>query len=114
MQRLEENILHYDLHYIYFTPSQYMSLVLGLSSVPEKVGINKKGVNQKLYSHEKKRCQSWWACGLRYLSTDTHLLGLWVRISFGHASWMYVLCECRVLSSRGLCIRLITHPEQSY
>ena len=27
---------------------------------------------------------------------------------------MYVVCECRVLSRRGLCDELITHPEESY
>jgi hypothetical protein len=27
---------------------------------------------------------------------------------------MSVSCECCVLSGRGLCIRLITHPEESY
>jgi len=27
---------------------------------------------------------------------------------------MSVCCECCVLSGRGLCDRLITHPEESY
>ena len=27
---------------------------------------------------------------------------------------MYVCCECCVLSGRGLCDELITHPEESY
>jgi len=27
---------------------------------------------------------------------------------------MFVCCECRVLSGRGLCDELITHPEESY
>jgi len=27
---------------------------------------------------------------------------------------MYVCCECRVLSGRGLCDELITRPEESY
>jgi hypothetical protein len=40
------------------------------------------------------------------------LLGLWVRIP--PQEWMSVSCECCVLSSRGLCIGLITRPEKSY
>jgi hypothetical protein len=27
---------------------------------------------------------------------------------------MFVCCECRVSSGRGLCDELITHPEESY
>ena len=27
---------------------------------------------------------------------------------------MFVCCACRVLSGRGLCDELITHPEESY
>jgi hypothetical protein len=40
------------------------------------------------------------------------LLRLWVRIRPG--SWIFVCCECRVLSGRGLCDELITRPEESY
>jgi len=29
-------------------------------------------------------------------------------------AWMYVCCECCVLSGRGLCDELIAHPEESY
>jgi len=29
-------------------------------------------------------------------------------------TWMFVCCECCVLSGRGLCDRLITPPEESY
>ena len=54
-----------------------------------------------------------------YLTThDTHsgraarLLRSWVRIPPG--AWIFVCCECRVLSSRGLCDELITPPEESY
>ena len=28
--------------------------------------------------------------------------------------WIFVYCECRVLSGRGLCDELITRPEESY
>ena len=39
-------------------------------------------------------------------------LQLWVRIPLG--TWIFVCCECRVLSGRGLCDELITRPEESY
>jgi hypothetical protein len=41
-----------------------------------------------------------------------HLLRFWVRIPPG--AWIFVCCECRVLSGRGLCDELITRPEESY
>ena len=40
------------------------------------------------------------------------LLRSWVRIS--PAAWIFVCCECRVFSGRGLCDELITRPEESY
>jgi hypothetical protein len=50
--------------------------------------------------------------GLRRRSAAACLLRLWVRPSPG--SWMFVCCECCVLSDRGLCDELITVPEESY
>ena len=41
-----------------------------------------------------------------------HLLRSWVRIPPG--AWIFVCCECRVLSVGGLCDELITRPEESY
>jgi len=46
---------------------------------------------------------------LRRRSTATRLLRLRVRIPPG--AWMFVCCECCVLSGRGLCDELITRPE---
>ena len=40
------------------------------------------------------------------------LLRSWVRIPPG--AWIFVCCECRVLSGRGLGDELITRPEESY
>ena len=40
------------------------------------------------------------------------LLRSWVRIPPG--AWIFVCCECSVLSGRGLCDELITRPEESY
>ena len=40
------------------------------------------------------------------------LLRSWVWIPPG--AWIFVCCECHVLSGRGLCDKLITRPEESY
>ena len=57
---------------------------------------------------------SWsqWPRGLRRRSLAARLLRLWVRIP--PRAWMFVCCECCVLSGRGLCDGLITRPEESY
>ena len=57
-------------------------------------------------------CRSQWPRGLRRRSTAARLLRLWVRIPPG--AWMFVCCEGCVMSCRGLCDALITHPEKSY
>jgi len=46
------------------------------------------------------------------LPAAAHLLRSWVRIPQG--AWIFVCCECRALSGRGLCNELITRPEESY
>ena len=56
--------------------------------------------------------RSQWPRGLRRRSTAARLLGLWVRIPPG--AWMFVCCECFVLSGRCLCDEPITRPEESY
>ena len=58
------------------------------------------------------RSRSQWPRGLRRRSAAARLLRLWVRIPAG--SWMFVCCECCVLSGRGLCDALITRPEEAY
>jgi hypothetical protein len=45
-------------------------------------------------------------------SAAKHLLELWVQIP--PRTWMSVSCECCVLSGRGVCVKLITRPEESY
>jgi hypothetical protein len=57
-------------------------------------------------------CRNQSPSGLRRGSAVVLLQGLWVRIS--PAAWMSVSCEYWVLSGRGLCVRLITCPEESY
>ena len=56
--------------------------------------------------------RSQWPRGLRRRFSAAHLLRLWVRIP--PRAWMFVCCECCVLSGRGLCDGLITRPEESY
>jgi hypothetical protein len=53
---------------------------------------------------------SWsqWPRGLRRRSSAARLLRLWFRIPPG--GWMFVCCECCVLSGRGFCDGLITRP----
>ena len=55
-------------------------------------------------------CRSQWPRGLRRGSAAARLLGLWIRIPPG--AWMFVSCECFVLSDRGLCddLRRIVVP----
>jgi hypothetical protein len=50
--------------------------------------------------------------GIRRGSATARLLGLRVWIMLG--AWMSVCCECCMLSGRGLCVGLITCPEESY
>ena len=57
-------------------------------------------------------CRSQWQRGLRRRPTAARLLRPWVRIPPG--AWMFVCCECCMLSSRGHCDELITRPEESY
>jgi len=65
-----------------------------------------------LFEFNFRYCRSQWPRGLRRRSTAARLLGLWFRIPPG--AWMFVCCECFVLSGRVLCDELITRPEESY
>jgi hypothetical protein len=57
-------------------------------------------------------CRSQWPTCLRRGTAVTRLLRLSVHIPPG--AWMFVSCDCCVLSGRGLCDELITRPEESY
>jgi hypothetical protein len=63
-------------------------------------------------STDVKLCRSQWPRGLRRRSSAARLLRLWLRIP--PEAWIFVCCECCVLSGRGLCDGLITRPEESY
>ena len=65
-----------------------------------------------IYRSYMFRRRSQWPRGLRRRSAAARLLRSWVRIPPG--AWMFVCCECCVLSSRGLCDELITRPEEPY
>ena len=54
------------------------------------------------------RCRSQWPRGLRRRSAAARLLRSWVRIPPG--AWIFVCCECRVLSGRVLWDELIARP----
>jgi len=60
----------------------------------------------------ERRGWSHWPRSLRRVSTAARLLELWVQIHPG--AWIFVCCDCCILSSRGLYDGPITHPEQSY
>ena len=60
--------------------------------------------------HDLRRSQ--WPRGLGRRSSVARPLRLWVRILPG--AWMFVCCECCVLSGRVLWDGLITRPEESY
>ena len=83
---------------------------------PAGLQLNKPAVN----SHDT-RCRHFgtsqqsrfqWQRGLRRRPSAARLLRLWFRIPPG--VWMFVCCECCVLSGRGLCDGLITRPEGFY
>ena len=59
-----------------------------------------------------KECLSQWPRRLRRRSAAARLLRMWVRIPPG--AWMFVSCECCVLSGGVLCDVLITRPKDSY
>ena len=71
---------------------------------------NKWKCSSCVFTLKFKFGRSQWSCGLRRRYAAVHLLKLRVRIPSG--TWMFVSCECGVLSGRGLCDGLITHPEE--
>jgi len=75
--------------------------------------MSPKTVSSYIYTHVHPYIRrSQWSRGLRHRSAAARLLRSWVWIPPG--AWMFVFCECCVLSGRGLCDELITRPEESY
>jgi len=65
-----------------------------------------------IFAHYMIQYRSQWPGSLRRRSLAARLLRLWVRIP--PEAWMFVCCECCVLSGRDLCDGLITRPGESY
>jgi hypothetical protein len=83
--------------------------------VTSHVGVYFLQTNQNYWNMMSVICtdsRSQWPCGLRCRSMAAWLLWSQVRIPPG--AWKFVCCVCCVLSGRGLCNGLITHPEESY
>ena len=78
----------------------------------EKLDFDSRHENEFISSIRPSTSRSHWPRGLRRRSSAARLLRFWVRIPPG--AWMFVCCECCVLSGRGLCDGLITRPEESY
>ena len=57
-------------------------------------------------------CRSQWPRGLKCRFAAARPLRLWVRIPPG--AWLFVCCDCYVMSGRGLCDKLIPRIEESY
>ena len=66
-------------------------------------GIRKVPANEKILTLRRL---------MSYIYIYIYMLRSWVRILPG--AWIFVCCECRVLSGRGPCDELITRPEESY
>ena len=80
-----------------------------------RLGERRNVVSARVPSGSARALQigrSQWPCGLRRRSSTSRLLRLWVRIPPG--AWVFVCCECCVLSGRGLCDGLIIRPEEFY
>jgi hypothetical protein len=73
--------------------------------------LKMKGILSFCQYYRGTFCRSQCPRGLRYRSAAARLLRSWVLIPPG--AWMFVCCECCVLSGRGLCDELITRPEES-
>ena len=84
-----------------------------------KVSVRNASHGRHMFSRTKTEnteqyddCRSQWPRGLRRRSTAARLLRSWVRIPLG--AWMFVYCDCCVLSGRGLCVGPISRPEVFY
>jgi len=65
-----------------------------------------------LFAYVSTRTWPVTVAALRRGSAAARLLGL--RVRNPPEAWMSLCCECCVLSVRGLCVELITLPEESY
>ena len=77
-----------------------------------QLGIQMLSVCYIICHSYEYNCKWQWSSGLRRGSVAACLLIL--RVQIPPKAWMSVSCECCLLSSRVLCIRLISHLEESY
>ena len=81
--------------------------------IPHLVALLKGGKNHWVMNRSLLvPHRSQWPRGLRCRASAARLLRLWVQIP--PWAWMFVCCECCVLSGRGLCDGLITRPDGFY
>jgi len=111
-------------------PTSFPIILVNFHKTKSEIGLYYTSATNPTFSHNHRHvlgcnqwqcqntwliqnhCQSQWPRGLRRRTTAARLLRLWVRIQ--PRAWMFVCCECCVLSGRGLCAELITRPEESY
>ena len=72
---------------------------------------------EKIVQYGESKTEEGWPCGLMCRSAAPSLVGVgwWgegVRMPPG--AWIFVSCECCMVSGRGFYEWLITHPEESY
>ena len=102
---------HSHIISVYNTPSKF-SRISHLTLTPDSYIKGRAVTRPILLTHAFCCGRSQWPRGLRRRSAAARLLRSWVLIPPG--AWMFVCCECCVLSGRGLCDELITRPEESY
>ena len=107
-------------HSVYFVAQRVSGVIGSLLRKP----CPRKNIYKCLNTHQlvemigcfllicQGKIRSQWPRVLRRRFAAARLLRSWVRIPPG--AWMFVCCECCVLSGRGLCDELITRPEESY
>ena len=100
---IDTKYFKYNKRYFCCTENVFCVITMCLSS------FYTKQINKQLIGHLGRSQQ---LRGLRRRSTVARLLRSWVRIPPG--AWMFVCCECCVLSGRGLCDGLIIRSEESY
>ena len=98
--------MHTNTHFWKYIAHVFLEWEVFLTKVVEK--INTHIFCSVTFFESRSR----WPRGLRRRSTAARLLRSWVRIP--PVTWMFVCCECCVLSGRGLCDEPITRPEESY
>ena len=103
---------HTHKHITYYKKHFYVSRTeVMVCQLNRELGLQILLVCYIICHSSEYNCQFQWSSGLRCGSTAAGLLKLQIRIPL--KAWMSVCCECCVLSSRVLCIRLINHPEES-